>query len=399
MIASDPCRVVWLYEKSHLKQPFIQLGVESLHRAGCRVVLINMLNATLRDRPYTHVGLLDRSRFRWLTPRLLKQYGAYRFGLLLPLIMLVHALRHRPHIVVANLPVGLRVGAWMKWLLGCRLVYYPLELYGEQASPFSRVWKWQERRCLGRVDALITQNPQRAEVYTRERGARVRPTIVSNYKRRHAVEPSEQLRDRLNIPTGRAIVMYEGMLTDGRWLERFVRSAPFLPGHAHIVLMGKIDNAHGWWDGTMAGLLQDPAIRDRVSILPWVKPDHVMGYVAGADVGLIIYDDRSRNNFFCAPGKLSDYVLAGVPVVAPAFPSIAPVIDRYGIGATFEVPEPQAIARAVERVLSVPRATWRAALARAANDLVWETQEPHFLSAVLGTPAGDRGGQISKGPS
>jgi glycosyltransferase involved in cell wall biosynthesis len=386
---TDSCRVAWLYEKSHLKQPFIQLGLESLHDAGCRVVLINMLNASLRDKPYAHIGLMDRSRFRWLNTRLLKQYGAYRFGLLLPFLMLKHALNHRPHTVIANLPVGLMVGAWLKRLLGCRLVYYPLELYGEQASPYSGIWKWQESRALKRVDALITQNSQRAEVYTRERGARVPPTIVNNYKRRRTVEQSVRLREQLKIPADQAIVLYEGMLTDGRWLDRFVQAVAFLPERAHIVLLGKIDNAQGWWDHTMAGLLQDPAIRDRVSVLPWVKPDQVMDYVAGADAGLIIYDNRTRNNYFCAPGKLSDYVLARVPIVAPNFPSIGTIIERYRIGATFDAPEPRAIARAVMRVLSVPKETWREALDRAARELIWESQLPNFLAAVLGsaTPA------------
>jgi glycosyltransferase involved in cell wall biosynthesis len=152
----------------------------------------------------------------------------------------------------------------------------------------------------------------------------------------------------------------------------------------------------------MAGLLQVPAIRDRVSVLPWVKPDQVMDYVAGADAGLIIYDDRTRNNYFCAPGKLSDYVLAQVPIVAPNFPSIGSVIERYRIGATFEVPEPRAIAQAITHVLSVPREMWRGALERAAQDLIWETQLPGFLTAVLGADApvrGEDGGCRNPGPS
>jgi glycosyltransferase involved in cell wall biosynthesis len=350
-----------------------------------------MLNATLRDRPYAHVGLLDRSRFRWMNSRLLKQYGAYRFGVLLPIVMLLNALPHRPQVVLANLPIGLAVGVWLKRCFGCRLVYYPLELYGEQASPFSKFWKWSERRSLRHVDALITQNPQRAEVYTRERRARVTPRIVNNYKRRRTVPPSGRLRERLKIPADRAVVLYEGMLTNGRWLDRLLRAAPLLPEHSHLVLMGKIDNAHGWWDSSMAVLLQDPVVRDRVSVLPWVKPHEVMGYVSGADVGVITYDDSCRNNYFCAPGKLSDYVLAGVPIVAPAFPSIGPVIERYGIGTTFESPEPPTIARAVARILAVPRCTWREALERAAQELVWETQLPEFLAAVIGRRTEDRG--------
>lgn len=382
-------RIVWLYEKSHLKQPFIRLGIETLAEAGCRVTLINMLNATLRDCAYHHVGLLDRSRFTWLNSRMLKQYGAYRAGVILPIVMFKHALRFKPDIVIATLPIGLTVGALLKRRIDCRLVYYPLELYGEQLSPFSHFLKWRERRVLRRkVDALITQNKQRAEVYLKERGARVAPTIVCNFKRSRNVTPNNKLRSLLNLSADRLIVLYEGMLTKGRWLDCLVQAARFLPEQAHMVLLGKIDNKDRWWDHTIAELLKDPAIGSKVSIMPWVEPNKLMDYVSGADVGLIIYDNAFRNNYFCAPGKLSDYVLAKVPVVVPNFPSIGPLIEHYGIGASFDTPEPRDIARAITRVLDFSKTECHDALDRASKELIWESQAPQFLTAVLGEKFG-----------
>jgi len=109
-----------------------------------------------------------------------------------------------------------------------------------------------------------------------------------------------------------------------------------------------------------------------------------MDYVADAEVGVIIHDNLVRNNYHCEPGELSDYVLAGVPLVAPNFPTIAPDVDHYSIGATFDNQEPEEIAGAINEVLSTPGHVWRLAPEKALEDLVWETQVPNLLEAVTG---------------
>jgi len=125
-------------------------------------------------------------------------------------------------------------------------------------------------------------------------------------------------------------------------------------------------------------------IAQKVLVAPWVQHADLLGFVADADVGVIIYDDSVRNNYFCEPGKLSDYVIAGLPVVVPAFPTIAPVVRRYRIGAVFDNPAPERIAEAINEVLATPKSNWRKAIEAARKDLVWETQYPAFEKAVFG---------------
>jgi glycosyltransferase involved in cell wall biosynthesis len=234
------------------------------------------------------------------------------------------------------------------------------------------------------VDALITQNEQRAKIYLEERGARVKPVIVHNYKRRSLVRRTDQLRQLLQLSAKTRIVLYEGMVTWGRWLENLIQSVVYLPNDTKLVLMGKIDNKNDWWEKNVNVLLRQPKISKKVVTAPWVAPNKIMSYVADADVGVIIYDDSCRNNYFCEPGKLSDYVLAGVPVVAPSFPTIGSIIERYEIGAVFNGSEPADIARAIQRVLSTTKENYQQALSVVRKDLVWETQLPNFLKAVRG---------------
>jgi glycosyltransferase involved in cell wall biosynthesis len=93
-----------------------------------------------------------------------------------------------------------------------------------------------------------------------------------------------------------------------------------------------------------------------------------------------------RNNYYCAPSKLSDYVQANIPVLVPNFPTIAPLIEQYQIGEIFASANPTDIAEAVRRILARPQHEWNSSLAHARQSLTWESQCPKLLEAVTGEP-------------
>jgi glycosyltransferase involved in cell wall biosynthesis len=292
------------------------------------------------------------------------------------------ALSIRPQVIVATLPTALLAGWLAAWLLKARMVYYPFELYAERHVREPRFWLAAETLILRRgVDAVITQNSQRASVYRLERHARVEPTIVHNYQPAAEVTSTGGLRRLLGLPEGNRLVLYEGHLIRGRWLEHLVNSIRHLPSDITLVFLGR---PTPWWRHAIEPLLASPEIAGRVSVGGWIDPKELVGYIAEADAGVIIYDDLVRNNYFCEPGKLSDYVLAGVPVVAPDFPSLGPLLREYQIGCTFTGADPHAIADAIVEALAVPRPMWAERMQRARHDLVWETQLPALLTAVTG---------------
>jgi glycosyltransferase involved in cell wall biosynthesis len=370
MKTNTPKRVVWLYARDHTKHPFISLAAKSLVEAGYVVSVLDFA-ARPGNTSYQHIPVTWPSKLR--------------YGLSLPyfLNVLRHILAKRPAIIIATLPIPAAVGWLAATLLGSRLVYYPFELYGEQVLPVPTLLRKLEIQILSRgIDALITQNEDRAKIYLQERHARVKPIIVHNYKPRQKVNSSGKLRNLLCLPSECRIVLYEGILDMGRCLDRLVQAAVYLPEDSRLVLMG--ETKLSWWTPVLEPMLNDPAIARKILVAPWVPQADLLEYVADADVGIIIYEPGPRNNYYCEPGKLSDYVFAGVPIAASGFPTIEPIIRRYGIGETFASPEPVEIAQAITSVLSVPKDTWQLALERAREDLAWETQVTAFLKAVSG---------------
>jgi glycosyltransferase involved in cell wall biosynthesis len=367
-------RVVWLYVGDHTKHPFISLAAKSLIRAGYVLSVVDSA-AQRGNLSYNHIPLTTPLKFHHVP------YGYYSIRYFLA--SLRHTLAKRPEIIIATLPISAAVGWLVAKLLGSRLVYYPFELYGEQDFPVPGIFKKVERQVLSRgINAIITQNEERARIYVQERRARVAPTIVHNYKPRQKVTRSGKLRSLLQLTPECKIVLYEGILYDGRCLDCLLRSVVYLPEETRLVLMG--EKKTSW--SVLELILDNPAIANKVLVAPWVPQADLLEYVADADAGIIIYDSHVRNSYYCEPGKLSDYVFAGVPIAASRFPTIEPIIRRYGIGETFASPEPVEIAQAINSVLSKPKDTWQPALERACQHLAWETQEAAFLKAVSGGP-------------
>jgi glycosyltransferase involved in cell wall biosynthesis len=430
--------VLWAYGKGHLDHPFIVLAIRSLLEHGCEVTMINAQDAPanagyssivtfypkrvaeswdrniewllwLRDlshrlqEPITRYFVKSRTgrlsehwRLIQVVPlfafvcvmfvlrRMLRGWATIRFHWLetsKPLIKSVrHLLVRRCDVIVATRPIECFVAFAAARLRGKRFVYYPFELYGCQHGRSSVVAAYLERKMLKLgVDALITQNSKRGEVY-RNRGAAFEPVIVRNFKPCQLVRGG-LLRPLLGLRPEQRIVLYEGGLMPGRWLANLARASLLFKDGTVLVMMG---SKTSWWRDHAAEFVCEPQAMGRLIVMDAVPQDRLLDHVADADVGVIIYDDAVLNNVYCEPGKLSDYVHAGVPVIAPDFPTISPLIEELGIGVCFQGGTPEMIAAAVHAVLLKGRNAWQPSLMRAAPWVDWATQSPALISAITG---------------
>jgi len=365
-MTSQGYRCVWLFDGDHVSHPFIRLAAGTMVTWGWSVVVVDraleQLSGPYEHRP-TRPGGADPLRRAWA--------------------LHAAAAGEPADYVVATLPIAGAAG----WLLAkrwrARLTYYPFELLGEQPGPVSRPIRLLEQWLLrNAIDALITQNAERARVYRTERRARVVPAIVRNFKPPGMRAPDTgALHAACGAHPEERLVLYEGALVAGRWLDRLVDAAALLPSEARLVFMGPPTR---WWNETMLPRIAASPAANRISVIPPVPHADVASMAAGAACGVIIYDDSVRNNVYCEPGKLSDYLHAGVPVVAPDFPTVAPIIRDHHVGECFAGGNPAAIAAAIGAVLSRPASDWAPALRAASQKLTWESQTDSLHAAISG---------------
>jgi glycosyltransferase involved in cell wall biosynthesis len=423
----DLFRLVWAYDREHLQHPFIVLGLTSFAAEGVRATIISGDTAP-PDAPYAalngfsfakrqrnweavakdHTKRLRRkqeaaeaankncsgftaqwrgaaARFHKLQGDAAKAFAIVRRDTIdtwTPYLRgFSQLMRADADVIMASRPEAAMWAALAAKLRGIPFVYFPFELYGDQLAKPHPFIAAVERFILRHwVDGLVTQNEMRAKVYRQERRARVEPAIVHNFKPPPGDDGREPcLRAKHPQLQGKRIVLYEGQLVGGRWLDRLANAVLHLPDDVFLVMMGP---EKAKWLKTAQAALEAPLKTGRLLILPPAPHDDLPPLVADADLGVIIYDDSVRNNVFCEPGKLVDYIAAGVPVIAPNFPTIAPIIERHEIGVCFDGGDPEKIAQAILAGLARSKSEWAPALCRASATLTWESQFPALSGTV-----------------
>jgi glycosyltransferase involved in cell wall biosynthesis len=147
--------------------------------------------------------------------------------------------------------------------------------------------------------------------------------------------------------------------------------------------------APGYFD-QLAALVARRRLDGRVHLLGPVDPDRVIATARSADVGVSFIQNVGLNNYYSLPNKLFEYVHAGLPVVASAFPELERVVVGRDIGVTCDPADPHAIARALGELLGDDerRARMRANALAAAGELSWEAEGPRYVALFDNLAAG-----------
>ena len=204
--------------------------------------------------------------------------------------------------------------------------------------------KFLERSLVPRVDIVITPERNRSEIYAREYHARKTPLTVMNCPPYREPVASSRIRDALRERgvEGETIVLYQGLFDDSRCIRELVTAASEFDDGTVLVLMG------GGFDEW-----RDPAKiiggRKNIVALPRVDYHDLPLYTSSADIGVLLYRNNCRNNYYCAPNKVHEYMMMGLPVVTVDFPGIRALLEPEGIGLCVNPEDPHAIAGAINR--------------------------------------------------
>ena len=108
----------------------------------------------------------------------------------------------------------------------------------------------------------------------------------------------------------------------------------------------------------------DDSLPPNARALGWHPPEELPCYVESLDAGLMPYDCSGKKNLHCAPLKLYDYFLKGLPVASTPILEIAEFKDLVYVGSTAEELS-AAVVRALEEPPDSPKRALRMEVARA----------------------------------
>ena len=270
-------------------------------------------------------------------------------------------------------------------LTGTRLLYEAQELFSEtDYTPFPRFWTWVERRILPRTSGVTAANQERAEVMEREYNAPGTPVVVSNCPPTYDPLEVDGIQWQVNRHGNTweekpKVVLYQGNIAHGRGLLSLIGSLAHLPDNVYLAMVGPQDPEFVSQARHTAG---EAGVQDRILWFDAVPRQQLDSFTVSADVGVMFYEPTCRNNYLCAPNKLYDYMMAGLPLVASDLPEPRRVLDETGAGVAVDSSQPSAIAAGIRHVLS-DRKRWEAMSAEgrqaAVSTYCWERQVDKLL--------------------
>jgi len=85
-------------------------------------------------------------------------------------------------------------------------------------------------------------------------------------------------------------------------------------------------------------------IEGRVSVLPRLGFNEMLKYTVNADAGMLLYANNDLGNFFTSPGRITEYVACGLPVLATNHTGLENLVMKTNVGACVDSTRPRNIA-------------------------------------------------------
>lgn len=283
-----------------------------------------------------------------------------------------------------TLPAALMLGAIFK----AKVVFDAHEYWAEAdlgAADFEiQLWARVERLLLPHADLRFTVSTGLARMMEASYGVPV--GVLPN-----AEPKSEQRRMGGHKPDGVCDFLFQGGFARGRGIELLIDAWPDVAESAHLHLRGPLGD---WRDRMLARAAATGLLNKRIFFPLPVDESELVDAAARFHVGLIPYEPHGANHQHCCPNKMSQYMAAGLPMLANETSYVGEVIRRADAGLVVDFRDRQALARAVNLLASDPVARERFARNSADHSLStfhWEAVSVDFYQ--------DLGGLLADRPS
>lgn len=276
-------------------------------------------------------------------------------------------IKHRAHRYVAvdldTLPACVLAGKIKKTLVVFDSHEYFSEVPELQQRPFKKkIWLALEHLFIKGIYAGITVSPGIVKIYKDKYNLDF--LLVRN------VPASQTEIPDIRKISSNPVVYYQGALNLGRGLENSIRAMCLLPNYEMMIVGG------GDIVDKLKLLVIELGLTGRVTFVEKVPFENLQTYIQKAHVGLCLLENIGLNYYYSLPNRIFDYPLAGLPVIATAFPDIKSVVSEYETGLHLDNLEPANIAGAIRQACEniELRNHWATTLPKAAHQLTWENE-------------------------
>lgn len=238
--------------------------------------------------------------------------------------------------------------AFFSKVYGGKLYYNSRELYPHLAGlrnkgRIQKLIAAIEKRYITKCDFVMTTGSMDAEFlrdYYRVQNIYVLRNLPIYKKPNHIVD----LRKRLNIDAGYAIIIYQGVVLEGRGISVMIKALKEIPKSVFVVL------GEGVFKETFMQEAEEIGVSDRVLFYGSVNQDELINYTAGADLGIALIENISKSYYYALPNKLFEYIMAEIPSLVSKLPQMEKIVNDYQVGEVIDISEASNIIKSVARL-------------------------------------------------
>ena len=253
---------------------------------------------------------------------------------------------------------------------GIRLVFDSNELHIESyASRLKRmVWRGIQNHALRYCDVIIHAEPNRLEYFKAHYPVGdARMVVIENFP--------YFIRD---LPTrdwsGPLRVLYLGALGEDRYTFELIEA---FRGFGESIQLDLVGFARDDFADRMNKRFGDRPGAN-VRILPAIPSSEIPELLRDYHIGIALYRNDNLNNYYCAPNKVYDYLMNGMPVIANDYPGLRAVLEDNRVGACIENVDEASLREAIHRIVEERR--WENITEELRHRYSWEAQEHRLLS-------------------
>jgi len=262
----------------------------------------------------------------------------------------------------------------IKKLNGIKIVYdcheYETEthhLRGKKKSLF----KFIERKFITHVDETIVVSNSISNEYKRLYNID-RISTVHNTPYYEEYKKSNRFREEFDIKDDIKIYIYQGGLSEGRGIEKYIEIFKILKDHkCCLILMG-----YGPMEDEIKQIVQES---ENIYFQEAVSISEIQSYTSSADYGLNVTDNTCLSRYYALPNKLFEYIMARVPVIVSNDYERGSFVRNNNLGFIVDDTSIETIQKMILKSLEYDKSSFFENLDKIASEYNWERESKKLI--------------------
>ena len=241
---------------------------------------------------------------------------------------------------------------WLPWVKGkCKSVYHTQDYLEPGRHPF---YERFERFFARRADWVISNEPNRARFMASNYCLKQMPEVIRTALPSWWLVPERDYTYRnhllaiasLDHVDNPRLIVAGGSYSSERMSPQVLDALAQLPDNYALIFTGMISGKEEYT--TYQSHLKQHEISKRVIEFEYLGYENLLRLYAASDIGVLLYPNSGVGHFYQAPGRLTEYLSAGLAIITSNFPGLELLTLKYDLGLSVSPYDSMLIARAID---------------------------------------------------